>query len=85
MSEEESAEAEIQIGSDLQTSPLADMLSELHEVYAELEVAGFPSRARSEIIAHMIADAILYRAGYSEGETSDEDDLEDDDDDGDPV
>lgn len=67
---------------DAYSSPLHILLSEMHEVYQELLVVGFPDRVATMIVAHMIQDAMLYRPSDDEDDENDEQDNIDDDDSG---
>jgi hypothetical protein len=69
-----------------ETSPLQNMLAEMHELHVELLKIGFDRRSASQIVAHIISDSLAYRDGYdNDTEISIEDDedpfdeLEDDD------
>lgn len=64
---------------EVYASPLRIMLSEMHEVHVELMQVGFSERNALVIVAHMIQDAMLYRA--SDEDEDDENDEEDDFDD----
>ena len=81
MSEElEPVEPEEEDLPEAYTSPLRIMLSEVHEVYQELLIVGFPDRVATTIVAHMIQDAMLYRPSDEEDDENDEqDDIDDDD------
>lgn len=63
-----------------EVSPLKAMLIELHEVYEELVSIGFSEKAATQIVAHMVSDAILYRSGY-DYDVEIEDDMDEDDED----
>lgn len=63
-------------------SPLNIMLSEMHEVYQELLIVGFPDRVATMIVAHMIQDAMLYRPSDEDDDINDEQDNIDNDDNG---
>ena len=82
MSEEETSpvEPEEEELPDAYSSPLRIMLSEVHEVYQELLIVGFPDRVATTIVAHMIQDAMLYRPSDEEDDENDEQDEIDDDD-----
>jgi hypothetical protein len=69
--------AEIQLSADLYSSPLREMAVEVHEIYEELQAAGFPESVLAQIIAHIVSDTVLYRVEYVE---DDEDEDEEDDD-----
>ena len=56
------------------TSPLRTMLTEMHEVYQELILVGFPQSVAVQVLAHMIQDAMLYRSV----DEDDDDDLDND-------
>lgn len=60
------------------TSPLRMLLSEMHEVYQELLAVGFPDRAATVIVAHMIQDVMLYGASDTSDDENDEQDYNDD-------
>ena len=62
------------------SSPLHILLSEMHEVYQELLVVGFPDRVATMIVAHMIQDAMLYRPSDEDDDDNDEQDNIDNDD-----
>jgi len=64
-------------------SPLSVMAIEAHELAEELKVAGFPDRMVAQIIAHMLADAVLYRDDTFEIVTVDYDDEDEEDEDDD--
>lgn len=71
---------ETDLNPDIYTSPLTDMVVEIHEVYVELVDAGFPDSMIAQIISNMLSEAIMYRPGKDdedEDEDDDEDDLED--------
>ena len=63
---------QLDMGRDY-TSPLRTMLTEIHEVYQELLLVGFPRPIATQIVAHMIQDAMMYR---SLEEDDDDEDLE---------
>lgn len=66
-------------GPEAYTSPLRVMAMEMHEVFQELLVVGFPDRFAVQIVAHMIQDAMMYRASEDdEDENDEEDDYNDD-------
>jgi len=46
-----------------ETSPLQNMLAEMHELHVELLRIGFDHRSASQIIAHIISDSLAYRQG----------------------
>jgi len=60
-------------------SPLRTMISETHEIYLELTSVGFPDAVATQIIAHILSDAVASRADYDD-EDEDEDDEEGPDD-----
>ena len=62
---------QLDMGRDY-TSPLRIMLTEIHEVYQELLLVGFPRPIATQIVAHMIQDAMMYRSL----EEDDDEDLE---------
>jgi hypothetical protein len=76
MSEDEAAET--QLDAELFISPLKTVASEVHEIYLELEAAGFPEPMLAQILAHMLSDALLYREEYMGEDADDEDDDEGD-------
>lgn len=82
MSEEPEDVASEEELPDAYSSPLHILLSEMHEVYQELLVVGFPDRVATMIVAHMIQDAMLYRPSDDEDDENDEQDNIDDDDSG---
>jgi len=57
-------------------SPLRTMISETHEIYLELTSVGFPDAVATQIIAHILSDAIASRADYDDDEDEDEDEDE---------
>ena len=61
------------------SSPLHILLSEMHEIYQELLVVGFPDRVATMIVAHMIQDAMLYRPSDEDDDDNDGQDEIDDD------
>jgi hypothetical protein len=63
-------------------SPLNIMLSEMHEVYQELLLVGFPDRVAALIVANMIQDAMLYRPSDEDDDNNDEQDNINNDDNG---
>jgi hypothetical protein len=63
-------------------SPLNIMLSEMHEVYQELLLVGFPDRVAALIVANMIQDAMLYRPSDDDDDNNDEQDNINNDDNG---
>ena len=58
-------------------SPLRSILTELHEMYQELIVVGFPERAAIDIISRIVSESMLYRVSV---DFEDDDDDEDEDD-----
>ena len=64
-----------------EVSPLKAMLIELHEIYEELVSIGFSEKAATQIVAHMVSDAVLYRSGYEFDAEIEIDGEEDEDDD----
>lgn len=62
-------------------SPLRSLLTELHEMYQELILVGFPERAAIDIISRVVSESMLYRISVDFG--GDEEDLDDDDEDAD--
>jgi hypothetical protein len=59
-------------------SPLRSLLTEIHEMYEELQVVGFAKKVASDIVAHILADSMQYRVSFGE----DDEDFDDEDDDG---
>lgn len=80
MSEEPEDLASTEELPDAYSSPLHILLAEMHEVYQELLVVGFPDRVATMIVAHMIQDAMLYRPSDEDDDDNDEQDNIDDDD-----
>lgn len=70
---------ETDLNPDVFTSPLTDMVVEIHEVYVELVDAGFPDAMIAQIISNMLSEAIMFRPGKDDEDDEDEDegDLED--------
>lgn len=60
-------------------SPLRSLLTELHEMYQELILVGFPERAAIDIISRVVSESMLYRISVDFG--GDEEDFDDDDED----
>lgn len=54
------------------TSPLRSIITELHEIYQELMIVGFPEKTATMLVANMLTDVMLYR------ETNDYNDESDD-------
>jgi hypothetical protein len=65
-------EPEIDLGIQ-DTTPLRDVVEEVHEMYAELLEVGFNTDQSLQIVAHMLYDVMTSR--FAE----DEDDLDEDD------
>lgn len=64
------------------TSPLADALAEVHEVYGALQEAGFQSPEALQIVSHMVSDLVGSRGmlvAYLVDEDDDDEDEDDDD------
>lgn len=70
---------------DVDTSPLADALVEVHEVYLALQEAGFDSPASLQIVSHMVGDLVGSRGMLVAYTVEDEDDEDEDDDDEGPI
>jgi hypothetical protein len=74
--------ADLQVDPTAFVSPLKLLVTEVHEVALVLESVGMPERMLTQVIAHMLADAILYRDEYvEEDDSDDEDEYSDDEDD----
>lgn len=80
---DEEAANEVQIGSgEGYISPLGTMAVETHELYLELQKAGFPDAIIAQILANMLTEAIYYGGEYGVAViVDDDDDLDDDEDD----
>lgn len=59
-------------------TPLRGLIFEVHEIYDELLYVGFEDRAATQIVAHMLLDAMQYRGGF-DPETSEDEDEDDSD------
>lgn len=68
----DSGDTAASLGLD-ETSPLQNMLAEMHELHVELLKIGFDRRSASQIVAHIISDSLAYRDGY-DAEVTIEDD-----------
>lgn len=80
---DDDAANEVQIGSgEGYISPLGTMAVETHELYLELQKAGFPDAMIAQILANMLTDAVYYGGGYEVAVVVDDDDDFDDDEDG---
>ena len=71
---------DLDMGRDY-VSPLHTMLTEIHEVYQELLLVGFPKSIAAQIVAHMIQDAMMYRSVEEDDDDMDLEDESDEDDD----
>lgn len=77
MSDEENNEAPARADYP---SPLRSLITELHEVYQELRIVGFPRQTADSIVANILFDAMLSRP-LDENDYDDYDDDDDDDND----
>ena len=59
------------------STPLQNMMVEVHEVYEELLVVGFPEAVAARIMANMLSDIVFDRNPFSV-EDDDDDDFDDD-------
>jgi phage-related minor tail protein len=58
-------------------SPLHSLLTEIHEMYQELQVVGFTKKAATDIVAYILTDSMQYRVSYGEEDDGDFDDEDD--------
>lgn len=80
---DDEAANEVQINSgEGYISPLGAMVVETHELYLELQKAGFPEAMIAQILANMLTEAVFYGGEYEVAViVDDDDDLDDDEDD----
>lgn len=77
MTDSSNEPADAQLEADIYVSPLQYMAIEVHEVYRELERAGFPESQLVQIVAHMVSDAVFYRGELISDEEDDDEEDED--------
>ena len=73
---EPSSESTTPINTEAYTSPLRSIITELHEIYQELLIVGFPEKTATLLVANMLTDVMLYRDINDDNDESDDDDYE---------